>query len=102
MQFWLLKYELLSYAFSLKQKIKRFIFCRNNQHQIVGNSTSVVNAKKQEIKSEYVRCVNCNIHYFPSKKHKDDYLRIQERDKQHNKNIVEMMVKMQKENVEKC
>lgn len=78
MDMWVLKYKYLYHKFYTIQKLKRLCFCKFGFHEILTGSQSIVNCNKQEVSSEYVRCANCNVHWFPTKEHKDNYLRINE------------------------
>jgi hypothetical protein len=94
MELWTLKYKYLYYKYNFLDLCKRKCLCSFGFHQVIPGSESILNHKKEELTTEYVRCRNCNIHFFPTKEHKDSYLRIRESRNQMHKNMLETYKEM--------
>jgi hypothetical protein len=94
MDLWFIKYKLLADYYDFKQLCKRKLFCRIGMHDVSGATKTTVNSRGVELHSEFVRCKNCNLCFFPSQKDKEHFLRMQEQEIAHTKDMQDLMKEM--------
>ena len=77
----------------LKYRIKKSLYCNKGWHKVTSGSIKTTNCKGETITTNFVRCTNCNTHFFPTKEDKDNYKRIKDQEKDFHKKIFGSMLK---------
>jgi hypothetical protein len=65
----------------LKDRFMRRFYCSRGLHRLITGGTEVSNSKGLRLKTQFIRCIYCETHFFTNDKNKDHYRRIREREK---------------------
>jgi hypothetical protein len=75
------KVKVMFWRMGVMDKFHRFIYCRRHLHRLIAGSSEVTNSKGLHLKTQYLRCIYCDCHFFVNKKNKEHYRRIRQRER---------------------
>jgi len=91
--FFMLKIKWLLFVMDIKYYIKKVFYCDRGWHKLSSGSIETTNNKGEKIVTHFVKCINCNTHFFPTKKDKDNFNRIKDQEKALFKKMADCMLK---------
>jgi len=99
--FWYKNIQFMIWRHNLNSKLMRLFFCKRGLHRLITGSHEVTNSNGLRLKSQYIRCIYCETHFFTNEHNKKQYRRIKANEKHDAKKLINYMLdamdkKMQK------